>query len=130
MGAWPWAPELAAKFRALAARANYRCLDRPDMGRAAKACCRRVSAPSLQDWLALLRHIRCLAGQPRAVGHFPWQGAVLTSRTCVGADFAGCLRTRKSTSGGLAVKGTRLLNHWAVAQKVIPSARGRPSWQA
>ena len=103
--AQPLGQELALKFRALAARANYLSLDRPDIGCAAKECCRRMSAPTTQDWLALVRLVRYLVGQPRVVYHFPRQDEVREIRPFVDTDFAGCLRTRKSTSGGLAMKG-------------------------
>ena len=50
----PLGPELALKYRAIAARAHFLRLGRPDSGCAAKECSRRMSAPSTQDWLALV----------------------------------------------------------------------------
>ena len=43
--ATPLGPEAVHEFRALAARANYLSMDRPDLGFAAKACCRKMAAP-------------------------------------------------------------------------------------
>ena len=122
--AWPLPPETAAHFRTMAARANYLSLDRPDIGYAAKECCRRMSGPTSQDWLALMRLIRFLAGSPRTVYHLPWQDEVRVIRTFVDTDFAGCLRTRKSTSGGIAMLGSHLIKHWATTQKVIALSSG------
>eukprot|EP00969_Alexandrium_andersonii_P169316 7485076-Alexandrium_andersonii.AAC.1 len=56
----------ASQYRALGARANYFSLDRPDLGFAAKECCRRMSAPTSHDWAALLRLARYLLRRPRA----------------------------------------------------------------
>ena len=34
----------------------------------------------------------------------------------VDTDFAGCLSTRRSTSGGVALRGQHLLKHWSITQ--------------
>ena len=34
-------------------------------------------------------------------------------------DFAGCLATRKSTSGGCVMRGKHLLKHWSSTQKAV-----------
>ena len=39
-------------------------------------------------------------------------------------DFAGCVHTRRSTSGGCALQGGHLLKHWAVTQKTITLSSG------
>eukprot|EP00969_Alexandrium_andersonii_P039279 1721684-Alexandrium_andersonii.AAC.1 len=69
-------------------------MDRPDLGFAAKECCRRMSAPVSTDWAALVRLVRYLVVRPRCVCSFPWQDAGVSIRTFVDTDFAGCLRTR------------------------------------
>eukprot|EP00969_Alexandrium_andersonii_P328536 14517208-Alexandrium_andersonii.AAC.1 len=81
-------------FRALAARANYFSVDRPDLGFAAKECCRRMAAPTTTDWAALVRLIRYLIVCRRCVYHFPWRDEGAALRAYVDADFAGCLLTR------------------------------------
>eukprot|EP00975_Prorocentrum_lima_P012527 2655994-Prorocentrum_lima.AAC.1 len=53
-------PLEAGRYRALAARANYLSMDRPDLSFAAKECCRRMSSPTEEDWAALLRLTRYL----------------------------------------------------------------------
>ena len=37
----------------------------------------------------------------------------------VGTVFAGCWRTRRSTSGGLALLGTHIVRHWSVTQTTV-----------
>ena len=120
----PLGAEQAAAYRALAARANYLCMDRPDLGFAAKECCRRMSAPSTQDWAALERLARYLAHRPRAVYSYPWQDAGLGLAVYADTDFAGCILTRRSTSGGACMRGAHLLKHWSVTQKTIALSSG------
>ena len=115
---------LAASYRALAARANYLCLDRADLGYAAKECCRRMSNPTTQDWAALERLVRYLAHRPRAVYCYPWQDAGLGFSVFVDTDFAGCILTRRSTSGGACMRGAHLIKHWSTTQKTIALSSG------
>jgi hypothetical protein len=123
----PSEPELpdsiARLFRSFAARANYLALDRPDLSQATKELCRRMSAPRAADLRALSRVARYLVGAPRVVYEYPWQsGPVL--RAFSDSDFAGCVSTRLSTSGGAALLGTHLLKHWASTQKKITLSSG------
>ncbi len=45
--------EQTSAFRALAARANYMSMDRPDISFASKECCRRMSKSGELDWRVL-----------------------------------------------------------------------------
>ena len=92
-------------YRAIAARANYLSLDRPDIQFSAKEACRRMASPCRADW-ARLKHIaRYLAGRPRIVYKYDFQEAEQNLCVYSDTDFAGCLETRKSTSGGLILHG-------------------------
>eukprot|EP00969_Alexandrium_andersonii_P239312 10564368-Alexandrium_andersonii.AAC.1 len=64
-----------------------------------------MSAPTSSDRSALLRLAQYLVLQPRAVYSFPWQDEGAAIRTFVDTDFAGCLRTRRSTCGGVCARG-------------------------
>ena len=90
----PLEPVEARAFRALAARANFLCMDRPDIAFAAKECCRRMSAPRSEDVRALERVASYLLGRPRLVYRFPWQQGEQPVRTYVGAGCVGCMNTR------------------------------------
>ena len=83
-----------------------------------------MSCPTTVDWAALVRLTRYLSGQPRLVYDFPWQDEVAALDTWVDTDFAGCVITRKSTSGGLAARGAHLLKHWSSTQKTIALSSG------
>ena len=92
-------------FRATAARANYLALDRPEVAFAAKELCRRMSEPRRRDKAALQRLCRYLLGAPRLVYRYAPVPAGLPLQVYADTDFAGCLRTRRSTSGGCALVG-------------------------
>eukprot|EP00969_Alexandrium_andersonii_P064886 2857703-Alexandrium_andersonii.AAC.1 len=64
-----------------------------------------MSAPITAEWSALLRLARYSALQPRAVYSFPRQDEGAAICTFMDTDFAGCLRTRRSTHGGVCVRG-------------------------
>jgi hypothetical protein len=117
-------PEATARlFRSFAARANYLALDRPDISQATKELCRRMSAPRAGDLHALSRVARYLAGASRVVYEYPWQQRP-GLRAYTDSDFAGCIATRRSTSGGAVLLGTHLLKHWASTQKKITLSSG------
>jgi hypothetical protein len=114
---------IASLFRSFAARANYLAMDRPDLSQATKELCRRMSAPKAADLQALGRVARYLVGAPRVVYEYPWQhGPALRAYT--DSDFAGCVASRLSTSGGAALLGAHLLKHWASTQKKITLSSG------
>lgn len=112
-----------ATFQAGVARANYLALDRPDIAYATKELCRRMSAPRRQDLAALRRVARYLLGSPRLVYHFCWQEEANVD-AYVDTDFAGCTATRRSTSGGVLMRGRHLLKHWATTQKGVTLSSG------
>ena len=97
----PLAANKLSHFRALAARCNYLAADRPDCIYAAKEICRFMSEPTKMSVEGLKRIGRYLTKYPRLVYHYPFQDGVDGVDVYVDTDHAGCLRTRKSTSGGI-----------------------------
>ena len=89
----------ATVYRALVARGNYLAQDRSDIGFAVKELCRSMSDPSEGDWTALNRLGRYLCGKERVVIKYPYQDNSRKLEVWVDTDYAGCRRTRKSTSG-------------------------------
>ena len=43
-------------------------------------------------------------------------------------DYAGCLRTRKSTSGGITAIGEHIVKTWSATQKVISLSVGEAEY--
>ena len=64
--------ELATAYRALAARANYLALDRPDPCFAAKELCREFAHPTSTSVKALKRLVRYPNLCPRLIWRYGW----------------------------------------------------------
>ena len=110
-------------FRAQAARANYLAADRIDLQFAAKEVCRYMSAPTESSVAAMKRLGRYLLGHKRLVWTYPFQraeGIDVYSDT----DWSGCLRTRKSTSGGCIMLGKHCIRTWSSTQPSVTLSSG------
>ena len=110
--------ELATRFRAVAARANYLAADRMDIQFAVKEVCRGMANPEARHWQGLKRLARYLVGRPRAVWRYDWQDPVGVS-TYSDSDYAGCRRTARSTSGGVVMRGNHHIKSWATTQRKV-----------
>jgi len=119
----PLSPELKTAFRASAARANYLAADRVDCQYAAKEICRWMATPTQRSWEALKRLARFIVGLPRLVYRFPWQDVDKVD-VYSDTDWAGCPRTRKSTSGGCVMLGEHVIKHWASTQPSVSLSSG------
>ncbi len=104
---------------ARAARANFLASDRPDIAFAVKELCRGMSAPTARDPEALKRLARYLLGKPRVVFHYAWQRAPESLDVYTDSDWAGCVKTRKSTTGGALLRGRHVLKTWSGTQATI-----------
>ncbi len=111
----------ATLFRALAARANYLAMDRPECAYATKELCRFFATPTRTGVEQLKRLIRYLSSAPRLVWHFGVHTTADPSElnVFVDTDFAGCHITRRSTSGGAACRGNHLIKHWSTTQATV-----------
>ena len=113
----------ATPYRAVAARANYMASDRPEIQFSAKEVCRWMSNPTEVSLNALKRLGRFVAGHKRLVYHYPWQ-TVDRVDTYSDTDWAGCPKTRKSTSGGCLMLGRHLIKSWSSTQTSIALSSG------
>ena len=114
-------------FRASAARANYLSADRPECQFAGKEVCRWMAGPTDLSQIALKRLSRFVAGRPRLVYLYPWQEA--DRLDCYSdTDWAGCVRTRKSTSGGCLMLGRHVLKTWSATQSTISLSSGEAEY--
>ena len=78
-----------------------------------------MSKPTARDMEGLKRLARYLAGKPRVILHFGWQRAPSTLDVYSDSDRAGCVRTRRSTSGGALMRGSHVLKTWSTTQPTI-----------
>ena len=115
-------PEEATAYRALAARANYLSLDRPDIQFATKELCRAFARPTRRDYVKLKRLGRYLLGKPRYVWHFNFQTQIEKPQDMTiytDTDFAGCAATRRSTSGFVAMRGGHCIKTSSRTQSTV-----------
>ena len=91
------------------AKCNYLALDRPDSIFATKEISRRMSKPCKDDWIAVRRLGRYLKGRPRAVIWYRWSEEYKQVEAYTDSDWAGCRRTRRSTTGGAITIGQHVL---------------------
>jgi hypothetical protein len=110
-------------FRGASARGNYLSTDRLDCHFACKEICRWMSSPSQQSWKALKRLCRYLAGVPRIVYVYRQQEAGVID-VYTDTDWAGCPKTRKSTSGGCMMLGGHTIKHWSSTQAGVSLSSG------
>ena len=114
----PLSPDRHTMFRSLAARANYLSADRSDCLYAAKDIRRWMSAPTELSMLALKLLGRYLLARPRLAFRSTFQSAG-TVYCYSDTDWAGCPKTRKSTSGGVILLGQHMLNTYSPTQPAV-----------
>ena len=111
------------RFRGQAARGNDLGPDRPDVIFSAKEICRGMSAPTDLHQAALKRMVRYLRSRPRLVFKFECQRADHIDAYAA-SDWAGCPRSRRSTSGGCIMVGAHLLKCWSSTQAGVAMSSG------
>lgn len=111
-------------YRALAASANYLALDRPDISYATKNVVEMFSKPT-SDSLEHMKHVvRYLKHHPQRTWRFDYEPDTTECVVSVDTDFAGCHKTRRSTSRGFISLGSHSLRHWSVTQSTIALSSG------
>ena len=76
-----------------------------------------MSAATSGSWRRLVR-----IGRPRMIWKFDLQEATSQFDTYTDASWAGCRRTRESTSRGVIMVGAHLIKSWAKTQATIAKA--------
>ncbi len=109
-------------YRAIAARANYLAIDRPDIQYTTKEICKAMSAPTSKDWDKLKRIARYLIGKPRIIQHYTYQPEQYEGTIYTDANWAGCRKTRRSTSAGCVMIGRHCLKTWSKTQSTIATS--------
>ena len=109
----------ATRYRRAAARINYIALDRGDIAYAAKEISRRMSCPRVRDVERIKRMLRYIKGKRRASYLYRWQNCPDKIEVYSDSDWAGCHETRRSTSGGVAMRGSHLIHQWSSTQSTV-----------
>jgi len=107
-------------FRALAARANYVAIDVPNIQYPTKEVCRDMSKPSISGYEKLKSLARYMVGFEEVLFEFKWQSEEEAKKISgyTDSDWAGCRKSRKSTSGGAIMLGQHCLRTWSSTQPV------------
>ncbi len=121
-------PRAATMYRAIVARGNYLSQDRSDIKYAVKELSRGMSQPMDGDLNRLKRLGKYLVGHPRLVQHFRPQVGTKFLDVWVDTDFAGCLRTRRSTNGGVITIGSHVIKHWSSTQATVALSSGEAEY--
>ena len=111
--------EEATAYRAVTARLNFLAQDRTDLQYAVKEVSRYMANPRTKDWEFLKRIGRYLLFMPRATIFYQWQGDQSELTVFTDTDWAGCRTTRKSTSGGMILRGSHLIKSWSRQQNLV-----------
>ena len=111
-------------FRSCVMRAAYMCSERPDCQYCVKELAREMSSPTEASMRRLRRLGRYLISHRRMLLWFEWQDMPRDLVAEVDADFAGCGKTRKSTSGGAVFFGSSPLRSYSSNQAVIALSTG------
>ena len=77
-----------------------------------------MSAPTDLSLQAVKRLGRYIRGRKRLVFNYPWQRAKMVD-VYSDTDWAGCPKTRKSTSGGCVFLGVHLIKSWSSTQASV-----------
>ena len=90
-----------------------------------------MANPTELDVKAMNRLIRFLKGLPRMVQRIPFEDRPPTVvEAFVDSDWAGCRKSRKSTSGGILYLGGVAVRAWSSNQNVIALSSGEAEYYA
>ena len=107
---------------------KYLGQDRSDIQFAVKELGKDMSSPKQSSWTKLKRLMRYLKGAPRAVLHYCYQSRPQSIVTWTDSDFAGCVKSRKSTSAGVVMFGGHVIKDWLTNQAVIAFSSGEAEY--
>ena len=115
-------------YRSATMRLNYAGQDRPDLAYVCRELAKGMSEPTERHVTMLKRCARYLALRPRVVQLFKWQDFPGTMHTWVDSNHAGCIRTRKSTTGVVTMFGDNCIRARCKGQGVIALSSGESEY--
>ena len=105
----PLSPKETTMYRGIVARMNYLGQDRTDIQNTIKELGKDLSGPTNHSIVKAKRLMRYLKGAPRLTIMYKYQTMPAGISTWSDSDFAGCEKSRKSTSGGVLMHGKHLI---------------------
>ena len=122
--------EEATQYRSVAMRAAYLAQDRPDLQVATRSLAQGLQRPTTSHMLMLKRVARYLRYRPRMAQFFPYQNKLSPFVMWSDADHAGCVKTRKSVSGGVLMAGGCCIKTYSKGQGVVSLSSGESEYYA
>ena len=113
-----------AMFMSVAAKLNYLAMDRVDLQFAVKELMRHMAAPTCSHLAGLKRVARYLVNTPRLACRFRWRSLGEHIDVFCDSNFAGCVTTRRSTVGGVAMWNGQFVKSWSKTMGVIAMSSG------
>ena len=85
-----------------------------------------MAKPKAADFMAIKRIVRFIIGAGDIRFRYAWQDEEESKRILVfvDSDWAGCRRSRRSTSGGVLKVGRHVLKTWSSTQATIATSSG------
>ena len=114
--------ENRACYRSWTMRASYLSQDRCELQFAVKEFARRMQQPNTKNMQALKRLVRFLKGSPRCLVVYNRQPEQPFVDVFSDSDWAGCTKTRRSTSSSYVMLGGHLLVSSATTQNVVATS--------
>lgn len=118
------------KYRSLTMRAAFLAQDRPDIAEATKSLARHMKTPNESAYNDLKRLGRYLRGRPRLVYEYWPQRYQKQLIVYCDSDHAGCLITRRSTTGLITMHGSHCIKHSSNIQSTISLSSGESEFYA
>ena len=126
----PMNAERTTLFRSLVMRAQFLGQDRADIAESVKSLTRKMKSPTEADFKDLKRLGRYLIGKPRVVNMFEAQRDSKVIKVFCDSDHAGCLLTRRSTTGLVITIGRHTIKTTSNLQSTIALSSGESEFYA
>ena len=120
--------ELCGLYRSASMRFAYVSQDRQGLLVLGKELAKGLKRPTVAHFQMLKRGVRYLRANPRLVHLFPNQTQFTNLELWVDADYAGCIRSRKSTTGTALQLGKCTIRTTCKSQAVIALSSGEAEY--
>lgn len=130
VGLPPLSPEHTTLYRSLVMRAQFLAQDRADIAESVKSLTRKMKSPNEADLKDLKRLGRYLVSRPRVVNAYYPQKTAMKIKIHTDSDHAGCVVTRKSTTGYVVTLGRHCVKHGSNLQSTIALSSGESEYYA
>ena len=122
--------ESRACYRSWTMQASFLSQDRCELQFAVKELARRMQQPNTKNVQALKRLVRFLKGSPRCLIVHGRQAEQQVVDVFSDSDWAGCTKSRRSTSSSYVMLGGHLIASSATTQIVVATSSGEAEFYA